>query len=65
MAPFCVGEQVVVRQGERGGQGAEVVASQPAEVYEVKMRDGALLFYSGRQLKRLDHEVPAPAGAGR
>jgi hypothetical protein len=65
MAPFSVGEQVLVRQGDRGGQGAEVVASQPAEVYEVKMRDGSLLFYSGRQLKRVDQEVPAPAGAGR
>jgi hypothetical protein len=65
MAPFSVGEQVLVRQGDRGGQGAEVVASQPAGVYEVKMWDGSLLFYGGRQLKRVGHEVPAPAGARR
>ena len=65
MAPFSVGEQVLVRQGDRGGQGAEVVASQPAGVYEVKMRDGSLLFYSGRQLKRVDDEVLPPIRSGR
>lgn len=60
MEPFAVGDQVVIRQGERGGQNAEVVAAQPAEVYQVRRPDGSLGFYSGRQLKGVN-EAPALA----
>ena len=60
MEPFSVGDRVVIRQGERGGQNAEVVAAQPAEVYQVRMPDGSVGFYSGRQLTGMK-EILAPA----
>jgi hypothetical protein len=68
MRPFSVGEQVVVRYGAREGQPAEVVETQPAEVYKVRLTDGALLYYSeaglGRPAADGPHPSPLAAGAG-
>ena len=50
MKPFSLGEQVVVRYGNRGGQQARVVEKQPADVYKVRFPGGALLYYSGAGL---------------
>ena len=57
MNPFRTGEQVVIRQGDWGGQQALVVESQRAEVYKVQMPDGRVLYYSGQPLRR-PHETP-------
>ena len=67
MSLFSVGEQVVVRYGARQGQAAEVVERQPAEVYKVRLTDGALLFYGEGGLSRPAGDSPRrslPAAAG-
>jgi hypothetical protein len=57
---FRAGEQVVIRQGDRGGQWALVVQPQRAEVYKVQLPDGTLLYYSGQQLRRPHEGATAP-----
>lgn len=50
MTRFSVGERVIVLYGRQQGQKATIMASQPAEVYKVKVEDGAVLFFSGKGL---------------
>jgi len=59
---YCVGERVVIRYGKRQGGTATVLKIRPAEVYEVKTEDGAILFFSGKGLQpTADAEVPRPS----
>ena len=51
MTGFSVGEQVVIRFGTRQGQRGKVLATQPGEVYQVKVEDGAVLLFSAKGLK--------------
>jgi hypothetical protein len=43
---FSLGEQVIIRFGKRTGKKATIIKVQPADVYEVKAEDGAILFFS-------------------
>lgn len=60
MASFCIGDQVIVRFGERQGQQGKVVKAQPLDVYLVRIEDGAVLFFIGKGLAR-KKEAPQPA----
>ena len=51
MTHFSVGEHVLIRYGKQHGQKATILKRQPAEVYEVKVEDGAILFFSGKGLE--------------
>ena len=57
MTRFSVGEQVIIRYGRQQGQKATILKCQPAEVYEVKVKDGAILFFSGKGLEREKERV--------
>ena len=48
MTRFSVGEQVFVRFGREQGQRAIIIQSKPADVYKVKVENGAVLFFSGK-----------------
>jgi hypothetical protein len=52
MTSFSVGEQVVIRFGRQQGEKATIIKSRAAEVYEVKVLDGSILFFSGKGLQR-------------
>jgi hypothetical protein len=52
MTRFSVGEQVFVRFGREQGQRATIIQSQPADVYKVKVENGAVLFFSGKGLAK-------------
>ena len=52
MTRFSVGDQVIIRFGTQQGQRAKIIKSQLADVYEVKVEDGAVLFFSGKGLER-------------
>jgi len=64
---YSVGDQVLIRFGRHQGQKGTILKRQPAEVYEVKGEDGAVLFFSGEGLERvkgqvLHHAWPARSG---
>jgi hypothetical protein len=50
MSPFSVGELVVVRYGKRQGQKGTILRTQQTDVYEVKVEDGTVLFFSSKGL---------------
>jgi len=52
MTRFAVGEQVIVRFGRQQGQKATIIKSQPADVYQVKVEDGSVLFFTGKGLEK-------------
>jgi hypothetical protein len=52
MTRFSVGEQAIVRFGREQGQKATIIQSQPADVYKVKVENGAVLFFSGKGLAK-------------
>jgi len=52
MASYSVGDRVFIRSGYWQGQRGEVVQVQPAEVYEIRLGDGALLLFSKESLNR-------------
>jgi hypothetical protein len=60
VAGFSVGERVIIRYGKRQGETALILQCQPAEVYKVKTKDGAILFFSSKGLERLPVGVPQP-----
>ena len=52
MARFSVGDEIMIRIGEHQGQRARIVGRQPANVYEVKVEGGCILFYSEEGLEK-------------
>ena len=57
MTRFSVGEQVVIRFGRHQGKKATIIKSQPADVYEVKVENGFILFFSGKGLEKEKERV--------
>ena len=51
MTRFSVGEQVIVRYGNKQGKKAAIIQNQPGDVYKVKMEDGSILFFSWKGLE--------------
>ena len=60
MTRFTVGEQVIIRYGRQQGRKGTILKCQTAEVYEVKVADGAILFFSGKGLEREKERVEQP-----
>jgi hypothetical protein len=52
MTHFSVGEQVVIRYGKQQGQKGKIIRTQLADVYEVKVLDGSILFFSSKGLEK-------------
>jgi redox-sensitive bicupin YhaK (pirin superfamily) len=49
---FSVGDQVIIRYGRHQGQKGKIIKSQQADVYEVRVEDGSVLFFSGKGLDK-------------
>ena len=52
MARFSVGDRVIIRYGRQQGQKGKIIKSQQADVYEVRVEDGSVLFFSGKGLDK-------------
>jgi hypothetical protein len=52
MTRFSVGDQVIIRYGTHQGQKGTIIKSQQADVYEVRIEDGSVLFFSGKGLDK-------------
>jgi hypothetical protein len=52
MTHFSVGDQVVIRYGRQQGQKGKIIRTQLADVYEVKVLDGSILFFSSKGLDK-------------
>jgi hypothetical protein len=52
MKSFAIGDRVIIRNGHRKGQHAEIIEIQPAKVYKVKLVDGSFLFFSSGGLQQ-------------
>ena len=52
MTHFSVGEQVIVRFGKHQGQMAKIIKRPQANVFQVKVEDGFILFFSGKGLEK-------------
>jgi hypothetical protein len=52
MTSFSVGDEVIVRYGSHEGQKGKIIKSQQADVYEVRIEDGSVLFFSGKGLDK-------------
>jgi ribosomal protein L24 len=52
MIRFSLGDRVIIRYGKRSGKKATVIKVQPADVYQVKAEDGAILFFSGAGIEK-------------
>jgi hypothetical protein len=52
MTGFSVGDQVIIRYGRQQGQKGKIIKSQRADVYEVRIEDGSVLFFSGKGLDK-------------
>ena len=52
MMHLSVGDEVTIRYGRRQGQKGRVIRTQLADVYEVKVADGSILFFSSKGLER-------------
>ncbi len=56
MSLYSVGDQVIVRFGTHKGRKAKILQCQLAEVYKVKIKDGAVLSFPSKQLE-IDKEA--------
>jgi len=54
MTSFVVGDQVIVRYGTHQGQRGEIIKTQQADVYQVKIEDGFILFFSAKGLETVE-----------
>jgi len=54
---YSVGQRVIIRYGKRQGETATIMKSQPSEVYQVKAKDGVILFFSGKGLEQEPERV--------
>jgi ribosomal protein L24 len=52
MTRFAVGDQVVIRYGKHEGQTGRIIKTREPNVYEVKVEDGFILFYSEKGLEK-------------
>ncbi len=52
MTIFSVGDQIIIRFGQRHGQKGEICEIQLGNVYKVKGEDGSPLFFSGDGLEK-------------
>jgi ribosomal protein L24 len=52
MTRFAVGDQVVIRYGKHQGQKGRIIRAQEPDVYQVKVADGFILFFSGKGLEK-------------
>jgi hypothetical protein len=64
MSQFSTGDNVRILFGARRGQIAEIVRVQPAQVYEVKLKDDSFLFFDRMSLKKETTEVALMISAG-
>ena len=53
MIQFSVAEQVIIRFGKRSGKRGRIIHVQPADVYVVKVEDGAVLYFSGVGIEKV------------
>jgi hypothetical protein len=51
MPCFSVGDEVIIRYGRQQGQKGKIIKRQQADVYEVRVADGSVLFFSGKGLE--------------
>lgn len=58
MTHFQVGDQVIIRYGGHQGQKGKIIKSRQTDVYEVRVEDGSVLFFSS---KGLDKEASGDA----
>lgn len=58
MTRIALGDQVIIRYGKQQGQRGRIIKTQPAEVYEVKVEDGSILFFTGKGLEKASEGVP-------
>ena len=65
MTRFSVGDRVIVRYGTHQGQRGRVIKTQQADVYEVKIADGFVLFFSAKGLEKDDVENAVGVNAQR
>jgi hypothetical protein len=52
MTRFSVGDQVIIRYGRHQGQKGKIIKSPQADVYEVRIEDGSVVFFSGKGLDK-------------
>jgi hypothetical protein len=52
MTAFTVGDRVIIRYGTHQGQKGTVIKAQDSHVYEVKVEDGHILFFSEKGLDK-------------
>ena len=45
MIGLSTGDRVVIRFGQRQGQSGEIIQSQPAKVYKVRVEDGSCSLF--------------------
>lgn len=57
MDRFAVGDHVVVRYGNEQGQCGTVIKNQLADVYQVKLLDGSILYYCAKGLEMAKERV--------
>jgi hypothetical protein len=52
MTRFSVGDRVIILYGRHQGQKATIIKTQQTDVYEVRVEDGSVLFFSGKGLDK-------------
>jgi hypothetical protein len=52
MIYLSVGDEVTIRYGRQQGQKGRIIRTQLADVYEVKVADGPILFYCAKGLQK-------------
>src|SRR5437764_1150407 len=62
MIRYAVGDQVVILYGKHQSQKGRIIRTQEADVYEVRIEDGFILFFSGKGLEK--DETHFAVGAG-
>jgi hypothetical protein len=54
MMRFAIGETVIIRYGTHQGKKGRIIRAQQADVYEVKVEDGFIFFFSGKGLEKYE-----------
>lgn len=58
MTRFSVGDRVVIRFGKQQGLKGTIIKSQTGDVYEVRVEDGSVLFFTGKGLGPKGELIP-------
>jgi hypothetical protein len=62
MPCFSVGDEVIIRYGRQQGQKGKIIKRQQADVYEVRVEDGSVLFFSGKGLEKERNDSDSAPG---